>query len=48
MLAGGFLMTFAAGMSSNPSESDRVGRKGCWTMVVALVVLIAAATAIWS
>lgn len=48
VLAFGFLMVFAAGMSSNPSASDEVGGKGCWTLFAGLVIIIAAAFAAFS
>ena len=38
----GALMAFAGGMSDAPEEGDRVGRQGCTTAIVGLIVLLAA------
>lgn len=42
LLAFGILSLFAAGMSTNPSESGKVVKSGCGFIVVGLVVTVAA------
>ncbi len=39
LVLGGAFAAFAAGMSSNPAEGERVGRQGCFIAVAGLVVL---------